>query len=780
MSSRVLTDGRLRRWWALAAALWLVAVLAVAAHQWRFWHGQRLDTDVMALLPANEQAPEIGLATRALADSAARAVVVMVGASDAQGALRATTAWRAAMRERGSPLQAGLGLDPAQLDTALAFYRPWRNRLLTQTQRTHLAASSDDALAAEALQGLFQPGAAPRLSAWAADPLGLWAPWWAERAASSRARPRDGELWLAEGGRQWIVLALQTQGPAISLSGEPLLAEALAAAQAAAVAAVPSARVLAAGVPLHAEAAAVGASREVNTIGWGSLAAVMLLVWLAFGSLRPMLLVALSLLVGTAAALSVTALVFQQVHLLTLVFGASLIGVAEDYGIHYFASRQAEPSARPMGLMRRLLPGLALAVATSVVAYLVLGIAPFPGLRQMAVFSATGLVAAFLTAACWFPWLDCGQVPRRRIADAIARSLTAWPRWHATRWGWILLAAIGLLCVTGWWQLRCVDDIRQLQNPPPRLVAEQREMSSLLGLPGVAQFYLVRGADPQQLLEREEALKERLAPLVAQGRLSGYEALSDWVPSIRRQEADRALTERAETAVMRGIVDHLGEAPQREAFDARALTPQAWLADPAFRAGHRLWLGSIAGAQTSVVLLRGVHDSAALPALASAADGLAGVRWVDKVAEVSGLLGRYRVSMSWLLVLGHVATFAALFWRYRRAAWRAWVPTLLATGVTLALLGWMGQPLQLFNVLALVLLLGIGADYGIFLLEHRGEGAAWLAVVLGAASTWLSFGLLGLSQTPALRAFGLTLMFGILAVWLLSPLFRQPAQEPAA
>ncbi|MBC7663537.1 MAG: hypothetical protein H7276_07020, partial [Caulobacter sp.] len=78
------------------------------------------------------------------------------------------------------------------------------------------------------------------------------------------------------------------------------------------------------------------------------------------------------------------------------------------------------------------------------------------------------------------------------------------------------------------------------------------------------------------------------------------------------------------------------------------------------------------------------------------------------------------------------------------------------------------------NVLALALLLGIGVDYGIFLLERENAdaGSAWLSVVLGAASTWLSFGLLALSSTPALRSFGLTLLFGILIVWFATPLYR--------
>jgi predicted exporter len=74
------------------------------------------------------------------------------------------------------------------------------------------------------------------------------------------------------------------------------------------------------------------------------------------------------------------------------------------------------------------------------------------------------------------------------------------------------------------------------------------------------------------------------------------------------------------------------------------------------------------------------------------------------------------------------------------------------------LFGAAGVSLQLFHVLALMLLLGIGVDYGIFFQEHslRRDPTAWLATVLSALSTQLSFGLLGLSQTPALRAFGLT------------------------
>jgi predicted exporter len=161
--------------------------------------------------------------------------------------------------------------------------------------------------------------------------------------------------------------------------------------------------------------------------------------------------------------------------------------------------------------------------------------------------------------------------------------------------------------------------------------------------------------------------------------------------------------------------------------------------------------------------------------LAHAGAGLDGVQWVDKVDEVSSVLGRYRKYMGWVALLSYFAVYGLLYPRYRRRTWRVLAPTALASLATLALLGMAGQNLQLFHVLALMLLLGIGVDYGIFLHEHpsRRDAIAWLAVGLSALSTLLSFGLLSLSKTPALQAFGMTMLIGTTTVWLIAPCFRK-------
>jgi predicted exporter len=404
----------------------------------------------------------------------------------------------------------------------------------------------------------------------------------------------------------------------------------------------------------------------------------------------------------------------------------------------------------------------------------------------MALFAVVGIAGTFVTAVVWFPWIDRGSPGETAFARRVAASLERWPRLAATRTGWLVHAALALACAAGIARLHVDDDLRQLQGSPPALVDAQRELGRLLGLASPAQFFVVGGADADEVLRREEALKARLDARVAAGELAGYSALSDWVPSQARQASDAALTRRVETGVIAAVDQVLGESQQRAPFEAAALTLERWLASPASVAARALWLGELprrdgGAAVASVVMLRGLQDRAALPAIARCADGLPGVRWVDQVQSVSALLGRYRHSMGLLLAAGHAVVLLALALRYGRRAWRAWLPTAVATLATLALLGLCGQPLQLFNVLALALLLGIGIDYGIFLLEREraDAGAAWLAVVLGAASTWLSFGLLALSSTPALHAFGLTLLFGILIAGLLAPCYRVPRAAAA-
>jgi predicted exporter len=75
----------------------------------------------------------------------------------------------------------------------------------------------------------------------------------------------------------------------------------------------------------------------------------------------------------------------------------------------------------------------------------------------------------------------------------------------------------------------------------------------------------------------------------------------------------------------------------------------------------------------------------------------------------------------------------------------------------------------------------LGRDYAVFLREGGAQSLSpALAVTLSALTMLCSFGLLALSQIPALHAFGLATLIGILASYLSAPLSLPPtARQPA-
>src|SRR6185312_10943885 len=159
--------------------------------------------------------------------------------------------------------------------------------------------------------------------------------------------------------------------------------------------------------------------------------------------------------------------------------------------------------------------------------------------------------------------------------------------------------------------LHANDDIRSLQNPPKHLIDDQIKLSKLLDAPTPVQYFLVRGVSVEVVLQREELLKARLDKLIAAQRLSGYQAMSNWVPSARTQTARRALLEQkllADGGPLQAIAaqteaDAQWVAATRAGLLAAAtpLSLDDFLKSPASDPWRHLWLGESHGVYASIV-----------------------------------------------------------------------------------------------------------------------------------------------------------------------------------
>jgi predicted exporter len=139
------------------------------------------------------------------------------------------------------------------------------------------------------------------------------------------------------------------------------------------------------------------------------------------------------------------------------------------------------------------------------------------------------------------------------------------------------------------------------------------------------------------------------------------------------------------------------------------------------------------------------------------------------------IFARFRDQTVRQTALGSLLVLPLLMLRYRglRRALAAFLPSTLSAIVVLSLFAALGHEINLLHVVSLLVVMGMGVDFGIYLVDsvdsHRALGATLISILLCCLSTIFTFGMLALSSHPALRAIGLTSGLGIALSFLFAP-----------
>lgn len=582
-----------------------------------------------------------------------------------------------------------------------------------------------------------------------------------------RLRLMDG--WLVaqdDQGNYWYLLHGELAGSSFDMQQTHQLVTTLNTLEGELKAQYPQAQLLSRGTMFYSDYASQQAKRDVSTLGVATLLGVILLIVAVFRSLRPLLLCLISIGIGALAGTVITLLIFGELHLMTLVMSMSIIGISADYTLYYLTERMVHGAeTSPWQSLSKVRNALLLALLTTVAAYLIMMLAPFPGIRQMAVFAAVGLSASCLTVIFWHPWL-CRGLPVRPVPAMVLmlRWLAAWRRNKKLSVG--LPVALALFSLAGLATLRVDDDISQLQALPQDILAQEKAITALTGQSVDQKWFVVYGQSVQQTLERLEAFTAALEQAKKEGWLGGYRTIP--LNSLARQQQDLSLLKNAAPAVTKAL-NNAGLATVNAELNAMPVTVDAWLASPASEGWRLLWLTLANGESGVLVPVEGVKDSAALNTLSTQYTGVA---WVDRKSSFDELFALYRHILTGLLLvaLAVIACGAMV-----RLGWRkglvSLVPSVLSLGCGLAVLALSGHAVNLFSLLALVLVLGIGINYTLFFSNPRGTPlTSFLAITLAMLTTLLTLGMLVFSATQAISSFGIVLVSGIFTAFLLSPL----------
>ena len=599
-----------------------------------------------------------------------------------------------------------------------------------------------------------------------------------------RAEPRRiDDAWFTADGRRALLL-VETRAAAFDPDGQTTALDALRA-EFARVRGTSTARLVVSGSGYFSSIIKQRTQAEASWFGGIATAGMILLLWLAYRHAGFTLLGALPLASGALAGLAVVSWLFEGVNGITLAFGFTLIGVAQDYPLHLFSHLRRGES--PLVTARRVWPPLATGVASTCVAYLAFLLSGVTGLAQLACLTACGLIVAGLTTRYLLPRVT--PCSARDPADSellarVDRRLGRLPR------PFVLLLVIPLAAALVFW-LRpenfWQNDLSKLTPVPPALLKQDLALRHELATPDLRYLLVASGVDEQDVLARLESLDDPLAQAVHRGAIGSYDHAARYLPSDARQRARQAKL--PDTAQLQRL---LHEAAASSPFDERLFAP--FVADIERARGlPPLSRGDLAATPLSLridgalfhregrwyglISLFDVHDPTAMAALGNAASPY--VTFLDLKDASEQLVAAHRSHILLCLDVSALLLVAVIWIALRRPSrvLRVLAPMVLTTLVILAVLRGFGVPLNLFHLISLVLAAGLGLDYALFF-EHASDDPAEQrrtlhALLVCALSTLLVFALLACSSVPVLAAIGITVSLGVVSNFLLALLLTR-------
>lgn len=556
-----------------------------------------------------------------------------------------------------------------------------------------------------------------------------------------------------------------------------------------------------------------------------SVAMLQVLFLFAYRNRMAFVLAFLPVGAGIAAGFGIYALFSSDLTPAVAAIGGILAGLGIDYSIHVLSFhdgrrvRSTRQSRTFVWISAASIRDLSLAALTTIIAFVVIAFSGVAALKQFAILASFGLFVTLVASVTLLPAICVlrsdrarghASLPPRFDVGRIAAWCVANRRKCLISFAAIVAAAmiVTALRLPGWAPFE--DDFRSLHPQPNPPLETQERLASIFGPITEAWPILIEGRDADELVQRaaqaERLIREQPAslPMGVRGVL-GIHRLIPNCAIVARRRADMAKLNTEQvivdfrqaiqatplqpdafdeylvylTSLLRGAsiptLDDLSRYPDL----ARILLPRT----PESRARQTLlWLqlerSPRTGAERDAVIH---HLHLKLASMDAAPVGVTIARYEieREVRRLLPSLGLVSIAAVFGLILLRLGNW--------RDALLAVAPTLFGAMLIFTAMLLMGWRFNLMNLVALPMVIGVGVDYGIFIVGSVGRDGirrsaplpAALsrgihAVTLCAATTILSFGSLATSHTPAIQSLGLVLFVGVSGSWLGCFLFLIP------
>ncbi|MEJ2913467.1 transporter [Pseudoalteromonas sp. C12FD-1] len=523
------------------------------------------------------------------------------------------------------------------------------------------------------------------------------------------------------------------------------------------------------GALFHTAENAQQAKYEMSLFGGLSILALLLMVFWVFRKVSSILLASLTVLSALAGGAVAMVFLFNTIHLLTLVFAVTLIGIAIDYAFHAMADLAYGNSLYKSGrLTKGTKTALLLSFITTSLGYSCLLGAPISLLSQVAVFVIAGLASAWLFTLIIIPtWQS--KLKLSEFSLIKSQQLVCLME-HFNRYKQLVFFVLGLTLIFLFYvkPITFNSDVRLLSASSQQLMLNEEKHLNLMGQLN-SQIVFLFAQNAEQLLQKQELLIDDFKRAYPDLKHNG---ISRWLPSEKAQQNNLIIFNQAikkdvftTTETYTGVKVELAKTKLLN-YDAlinshfSTLLSTQMFVEPNIAA---TWF-SVSGIPQEEVALR-VSD-------------YKDTFIYNKPKQISNLLDNYSQYLLFTLAIAIAVCFVLFSYKFGFRIASVQVVTISASVLGMLWVCNMVQgSISIFNLLGGLLIVGLAIDYLVFYQINKLTAVNVLAISLSAASSMCVFGMLAFSNTPAIFSFGLTVMVGILTVYFLSPLSVLKSQK---
>lgn len=487
------------------------------------------------------------------------------------------------------------------------------------------------------------------------------------------------------------------------------------------------------GAPVHSYYASSRSIIEINVICVLSLLFIAGLCYFYFRNLKIILPIAVGLGLGIFAGYLTSAIIFPSIHVLTFVFSTTLIGICIDYSLHYFIEKD----------LSKILKSLTVSMLTTVSAFGILLFSGIELLKQISVFTMTGLFTVYLMVVLFYPLLKI-ETENKTINFSFPEKLLK-PYIVII----ILISSVGLFLV------KFDDDVRNMYVPSKKLAAAEKLFSNVTGGDKKPVFAVVNGNNFQQILTKEEEIAKNLEP-------ENYQSISKFIPSINKQKENFRLRQNLYTNKLKNFATFLTPKEQQKLLNKKGLEKFVQYEDlPIFKE-------FLLDDKTSIMVLYDVKDPQIITSK--------GANYVNVSQDVSEKIGHCRKSCLQMLAPVFALLLISLSFIYHPiTTLKIITPSVIASIFAIGLVSLTGQHINLFHILAIFLIIGFGLDYSVF--RASGIKSSSDAVLLSCMTSIFSFILLAMTSFKLISSLGFILSAGLSVSYLTSLLFSYNEEE---